>query len=229
MMRKGKTLAAAVLAAAVFAASQPVLAQDAGGQVQIKIGKLREEMALEEEKLQKSTEEERAVLDELDKLGSRMDEQQGKINLLQKQLEEQRQNLTKTEEARKQTAQARDKALRHMLDRLRAFYTMGRLGALNVTFSSRTLPELMLMQDSFRSMAGYDRTVIEQYRTSLNALKQAQTAHELQAVAAGGAGAAGRGAAAGLERAARRAGGSADQDQSRAGPDPAGDAGNASS
>ena len=179
MMRTGKTLAAAVLAAAVLAAPLPVMAQDAG-QVRIKIGQLREEMAIEEEKLQKSTEEERAVLDELDKLGSRMDEQQGKINLLQKQLEEQRQNLAKTQETLKQTTQARDKALRHMLDRLRAFYTMGRLGALNVTFSSRTLPELMLMQDSFRSMAGYDRTVIEQYRTSLNALKQAQTAHELQ-------------------------------------------------
>lgn len=181
MMRSGKTLAAAVLAAAVFAASQPVIAQNAGGQVQIKIGKLREEMALEEEKLQKSTEEERAVLDELDKLGSRMDEQQGKINLLQKQLEEQGQQLAKTEEIRKQTAQARDKALRHMLDRLRAFYTMGRLGALNVTFSSKTLPELMLMNDSFRSMASYDHTVIEKYRASLTALNQAQTACELEA------------------------------------------------
>ncbi len=180
MMRAGKTLAAALLAAAVFAASQPVIAQDAGGQVRIKIGKLREEMALEEEKLQKSTEEERAVLDELDKLGSRMDEQQGKINLLQKQLEEQRQNLAKTQELLTQTAQARDKALRHMLDRLRAFYVMGRLGALNVTFSSKTLPELMLMQDSFRSMAGYDRTVIEKYRASLTALKQARTAYELE-------------------------------------------------
>ncbi len=148
--------------------------------MRIKIGKLREEMALEEEKLQKSTEEERAVLDELDKLGSRMDEQQGKINLLQKQLEEQRQNLAKTQELLTQTAQARDKALRHMLDRLRAFYVMGRLGALNVTFSSKTLPELMLMQDSFRSMAGYDRTVIEKYRASLTALKQARTAYELE-------------------------------------------------
>ncbi len=178
MMCPKKTLAAAVLAA-VLAAPLLLMAQDAG-QVRIKIGKLREEMALEEEKLQKSTEEERAVLDELDKISSRMDEQQGKINLLQKQLEEQRQNLAKTEEARKQTAQARDKALRHMLDRLRAFYTMGRLGALNVTFSSRTLPELMLMQDSFRSMAGYDRAVIEKYRASLTALKQAQTAYELE-------------------------------------------------
>jgi septal ring factor EnvC (AmiA/AmiB activator) len=178
MMRTGKTLAAVALAA-VLAASQPVIAQNAG-QVRIKIGQLREEMALEEEKLQKSTEEERAVLEELDKLGSRMDEQQGKINLLQKQLEEQRQNLAKTEEARQQTAQARDKALRHMLDRLRAFYTLGRLGALNVTFSSRTLPELLLMHDSFRSMAAYDRTVIEKYRASLTALKQAQTAHELE-------------------------------------------------
>ena len=90
MMCPKKTLAAAVLAA-VLAAPLLLMAQDAG-QVRIKIGKLREEMALEEEKLQKSTEEERAVLDELDKISSRMDEQQGKINLLQKQLEEQRQN-----------------------------------------------------------------------------------------------------------------------------------------
>lgn len=176
---KAKKLAAAVLAAALLGVSWPCLAQDAG-KVQIKIGRLREEIALQEEKLLKSSEEEIAVLDELDQISSKMEQQQEKINVLQKQLETQKQTLAKTQTVLDQTAQARDKALRHMLNRLRAFYMMGRLGALNVTFSSRTLPELMLMSDSFRSLAGYDQTVIDKYRESLTALKQAKTAYELE-------------------------------------------------
>jgi septal ring factor EnvC (AmiA/AmiB activator) len=177
---KRKKLAAIFLATALSCAAWSSLAADAG-KVQIKIGRLREEIALQEEKLQQSTGEEVAVLDELDKISSKMEEQQGKINLLQKQLRAQQETLAKTKTVLDQTMQARDKALRHMLNRLRAFYMMGRLGVLNVTFSSKTLPELMLMTDSFRSLAGYDRTVIEKYRESLAALKQAQTAHELEA------------------------------------------------
>ncbi|MCW5198898.1 hypothetical protein VU06_04030, partial [Desulfobulbus sp. F3] len=173
-------LAAALSCAALSCAAWSSVAADTG-KVQIKIGRLREEIALQEEKLQESTAEEAAVLDELDKISSRMDEQQGKINILQKQLQTQQENLAKTKAVLDQTMQARDKALRHMLNRLRAFYMMGRLGVLNVTFSSKTLPELMLMTDSFRNLAVYDQTVIAKYRASVAALKQAQTAHELEA------------------------------------------------
>jgi murein hydrolase activator len=176
---KGQKLAAAALAALLLAADSGLGADT--GKVQIKIGRLREEIALQEEKFQESTAEEAAVLDELDKISASMEQQQDKINLLQKQLETQQENLAKTKAVLDQTAQARDKALQHMLTRLRAFYIMGRLGALNVIFSSRTLPELLRMTDSFRSLAGYDQEVIAKYRESLAALAQAKTAHELEA------------------------------------------------
>ncbi|MCW5201241.1 hypothetical protein VU07_05565, partial [Desulfobulbus sp. F4] len=70
-------LAAALSCAALSCAAWSSVAADTG-KVQIKIGRLREEIALQEEKLQESTAEEAAVLDELDKISSRMDEQQGK-------------------------------------------------------------------------------------------------------------------------------------------------------
>ncbi len=148
--------------------------------IRININRLQEQIAVQEEQLRQSGEQELTVLDELDQISRKMEEQQEKILVLQNHLQRQQQTLAKTKEALDKTMQAREQAKQQMLKRLRAFYMMGRLGVLNVTFSSKTLPELMLMMDSFRSLAGYDQSVIDQYKKSLSVLEQAETAYELE-------------------------------------------------
>ncbi len=175
---KPKKLPVAVLLAALL---WPFFCLGANeGEIKINIGRLQEEIALQEDQLRQSGEQELTVLDELDQVSSNVEQQQEKILVLQKQLQRQQQILARTKETLNQTMQARDLAKQHMLNRLRAFYMMGRLGVLNVTFSSQTLPELMLMTDSFRSLSVYDRLVIARYRKSLAVLEQAKTAHELE-------------------------------------------------
>jgi septal ring factor EnvC (AmiA/AmiB activator) len=177
---KLKTFFAALLLAGFCCSPIRCLGADEQN-LRININQLREQIAEQEEQLRQSGEQELTVLDELDQISSRMEEQQEKILVLQKHLQRQQQTLAKTKEVLSKTMQARDQAKQRMLRRLRAFYMMGRLGVLNVTFSNKTLPELMLMMDSFRSLAGYDQSVIDRYKKSLAVLEQAETAYELEA------------------------------------------------
>lgn len=150
------------------------------GEIRIKIGRLQEEIALQEDQLRQSGEQELTVLDELDQISRKVELQQEKILVLQKQLQKQQKTLAQTKATLNQTVQASNLAKQHMLNRLRAFYMMGRLGVLNVTFSRQTLPDLLLMTDAFRSLSLYDRQVIARYHKSLVELEQAKTAHELE-------------------------------------------------
>lgn len=176
---KLKTLLAALLPAVLFCCSSNCLGADTQA-IRSNINRLHEQIAAQEEQLQQSGAQELTVLDELDQISSNMEEQQEKILVLQNHLQRQQQTLAATKEALNKTMQARDQAKEQMLKRLRAFYMMGRLEVLNVTFSNKTLPELLLMMDSFHSLAGYDQSVIDRYKKSLAVLEQAKTSYELE-------------------------------------------------
>lgn len=66
----------------------------------------------------------------------------------------------------------------HLQARLRAYYLTGRTGILNVVFSTRTLPELMLLNDSFTMLLDYDRSIINAYRQAIDRLTAATREHE---------------------------------------------------
>lgn len=176
---KLKTLSAAFLTAFLFCCSGNCLGANTQ-EIRNNINRLQEQIAEQEEQLQQSGEQELTVLDKLDQISSKVEEQQEKILVLQNHLERQQQTLVATKKALDKTMQARDRAKEQMLKRLRAFYMMGRLEVLNVTFSNKTLPELLLMMDSFRSLAGYDQSVIDRYKKSLTMLEQAKTSYELE-------------------------------------------------
>lgn len=176
-----KTLSAALLAAVLLCCGSGTCFSADEQDMESNINRLQEQIAAQKEQLWQSGRQERTVLDDLDRISSRMERLQEKILLLQKRLQQQRQTLTATKDVLDKTIQARDQAKQQMLNRLRAFYLMGRLGVLNVTFSNKTLPELMLMMDSFRSLAVHDQGVIDRYKNSLAVLEQAATAYELQA------------------------------------------------
>lgn len=66
----------------------------------------------------------------------------------------------------------------HLQARLRAYYLMGRTGILNVVFSTRTLPELMLINDSFTMLLEYDRSIINAYRQAIERLTAVTREHD---------------------------------------------------
>jgi septal ring factor EnvC (AmiA/AmiB activator) len=169
-----------LLAAALLCLALPALATEEG-RIKINIGRLREEIALQEDMIQQSGEEETAVLDELDSLNSKIEAQkQGKVLVLHKQLQAQRQELAQKQSELDKTKAACDKAKQHMLNRMRSFYMMGSLGLLNVTFSNRDLPELLLTADAFQQLVAYDRAVVERYQASVREQERAALALELE-------------------------------------------------
>ncbi|XOF32388.1 MAG: murein hydrolase activator EnvC family protein [Candidatus Electrothrix sp. YB6] len=148
--------------------------------VKIKIGHLQQDIKGQLDKIQKKDVAEGEILNELDRINRKLSQQKEKTSVVKKRLAEQQQLLPVLKEKVRLAEEKRDSLRRHMLKRLRSFYMMGKLGLLNVTFSNKNLPELMLFEDSFQHLIAYDKKIIRQYRVALHELDQVVTAHELE-------------------------------------------------
>jgi len=150
------------------------------GSIKINIGKLTHGIRLHQDKIRQSDEKKVSVLDELEQIDSNLQQQKEKIKSLQKSLSDQIHLLALKDEELQLAKIDRDKMLNHLQKRLRSFYQMGKTGILNVTFSNKNLPELMLFTDSFKQLISYDQSVIDMYRDTVAELLRAQHAQELE-------------------------------------------------
>jgi septal ring factor EnvC (AmiA/AmiB activator) len=146
----------------------------------IDIGKLRQEISSHQEKIEQSRKEEYSLLDELAALDKKIGAQKAKVDTLQTRLREQEQVIA-TKEKELATISRKNEALRqHLIKRLRSFYLLGRTGFLNIAFSNKTLPDLLLANDAYYSLVTYDQAVFAEYRKSVIDIDQAKRAHELE-------------------------------------------------
>jgi len=157
----------------------PALADDQQTHA-INIGKLRMEISAHEEKIDQSTKEELSLLGELAKLDERISRQKMKIRELKTRIGEQQLVIAaKTEELAEIVK--KNKALQqHLGKRLHAFYLMGKTGFLNILFSHKTLPDLLLTGDAYQSLVTYDQALFRAYRESLLSIEQVKRSHELE-------------------------------------------------
>ncbi len=146
----------------------------------INIGKLRREIDLHLEKIRESSKKEINLLDELKKIDEKFSQQKRKILVLQQRLADQEKLLVVKTEELKQAKTDRENMRKHLENRLSSFYTMGKTGFLNVTFSANNLPDLLLFEDSFMRLLAYDQSIIATYRETIRKLKQAQETHMLE-------------------------------------------------
>ena len=137
-------------------------------------------MRLHADKIKQTDRKKISVLDELEQIDGRLAEQKEKIVQLQGKISTQEQQLALKEQDVTQAKIINDTARLHLQKRLHSFYLMGKTGFLNVTFSTKTLPELMLFNDSFRQLLNYDQSIIKQYRDTLGGLQRARDAKELE-------------------------------------------------
>ncbi len=169
------------LALCIFSCALPHFsAAAASGKIKINIGILQRKIKIQLNKIELSDEEELEILDALDKINRKLARQREKSSLLEKQLAAQKKLLPELQEKIRKTEEKRNTLQRHMLKRLRAFYMMGKVGALNVTFSKKDLPELMLFTDSFQRLISYDEKTITEYREVLDELERSNISNELE-------------------------------------------------
>ena len=64
----------------------------------------------------------------------------------------------------------KEEAKEHIKKRLAAFYRMGDIGLMNVTFSAGTLPDLINFKEYFHHLLKYDQQVISDYRQKIETL-----------------------------------------------------------
>ena len=173
--------AALLLVLACLLAPFPCQAAAAGQPAStLTIGRLQEEIRSHEDLLSQSGEEERSLLDELARLDTDISRQQPTIREIQTRIQAQEAVLA-AKEAELSAIRTKNQALQdHLMKRLRAFYLMGPHGFLNVAFSSRSLPELLLVNDGFRSLVTYDQEVFATYRESVTTIERARQARELE-------------------------------------------------
>ena len=148
--------------------------------VRIHIGQLRHDISVQLDKIEEKSAEERKVFDQLDEINRKLTRQKEKTTVLQRRLTEQEKLLEDLKAKVGQAEKKRNELQEHIVKRLRSFYMMGRVGMLNVTFSKKTLPELMLFSDAFANLIAYDRDIVLQYRAAMNELEQAVLSRELE-------------------------------------------------
>ena len=146
----------------------------------INIGRLQEGIKKQEEQIRQTKTVELTLLTELQDIDTRLVEQNHKIETLDARMKMQRDMVTEKKEAIDQAAALMQVLQGHIIKRMQAFYRLGELGLVNITFSNRSLPELLRFQDSFRALIKYDQQAIDTYRRTIAELEQAVESLKLQ-------------------------------------------------
>ncbi len=146
----------------------------------ITIGKLRFGISNQELLVQQSTQEEQALLEKLRLLNDELAAHQRKLDALKAKIEEQERILTAKEQEMALIMRQNEALRNHLIKRLKAYYLRGNTGFVDVTFSGRTLPELLLAQDAFRSLVTYDQELFKTYRESIIEIEGIKQAKQLE-------------------------------------------------
>ncbi len=133
-------------------------------------------------KLQIIGEEEFNLLDQIERLDKSVSLQKIRLAVMEERLDSQEEMLVIKKRDLLSAQQSQKKVKEHLEKRLRSFYLMGKTGVLNVTFSTRDLPDLMLFNDSFKTLLDYDENLFNDYRESIEQLTLARDAHEKESL-----------------------------------------------
>jgi septal ring factor EnvC (AmiA/AmiB activator) len=138
---------------------------------QISIQRLHEGLQSEQESVERTFQQEKSVLAELEIIDFRLNKALHKLADLQEKMEQQH-VLIRTKEAELAKAKAQEEKVRmHLQKRMAAYYKLGKMDLINITFSTQTLPELLSFHDSFQTILKYDQEVFKNYRNIIMELE----------------------------------------------------------
>ena len=146
----------------------------------IKIRRLQQGILEKEDQIHETQSEEQNILAELESLDKKITEQQDKLAELTKKMEKQQELISREETALVKIKGEKEIVENHLKKRIAAYYTMGDIGLLNVTFSTQTLPELLTFHDAFDVLIKYDQDVITMFRETIREIERAKGALDLE-------------------------------------------------
>ena len=146
----------------------------------IKIRRLQQGIANQETQIAESEAKERNILEEMEIIDSKLAKQQEKLKDLEGKMQKQQALIDQEEDTLKRIRKEKAGVEEHLKKRITAYYTMGDIGLLNVTFSTQTLPELLTFHDAFDALIKYDQKVFQKYLETINEIERTKTALDLE-------------------------------------------------
>ena len=146
----------------------------------INIGRLKEGIKRQEEQLRATKKSELTLLTELQDIDTRLAEQNYKTQTLEARMKQQQEMVFDKKAEMTEAASLMKGVQSHVKRRMQAFYRLGELGLIHITFSDQTLPELLSYQDSYLALIKYDQQMIDTYRATITELEQAIDSLKLQ-------------------------------------------------
>ncbi len=146
----------------------------------INIRRLQEGIKQQQQQISRTRRQERDLLAELQNIDLRLGEQLEKLDVLEARMKAQRELLVVKQRELQRTRGEKQAVQDHLMKRIQAYYKMGSIGFINVTFSTQTLPELMRFHDSFQTLIRYDRDVIATFRHTITELEAVIETLELE-------------------------------------------------
>lgn len=144
------------------------------------INQIQQGIIQQENKVVETQATERNILAELEILDKKLVVQQEKLEMLHNKMQKQQAMIDREEIALKNIRSEKQIVENHLQNRITAYYTMGDIGLLNVTFSTKTLPELLTFHDAFDVLIKYDQDVIKVYRETIDQLIRVTAALDLE-------------------------------------------------
>ena len=146
----------------------------------INIRRLQQGIRKQKEEIQKTRKQERDLLAELQDIDTRLLDQKEKLRVLANRMNAQRELIVVKNKELTRAKKEKNAVLDHLQKRINAYYKMGNIGFINVTFSTKTLPELLKFHDSFRALIKYDENVIATYRHTIHELERSVETLEIE-------------------------------------------------
>ncbi len=146
----------------------------------INISKLQSGISIQRDLVLSSKKKERNLLEELAQLDATLQKQLSKLQALKEEMRKQQALIDQKEAEESIAEKEKQKVQEHLQKRIKAFYKMGRIGAANVAFSSKTLPQMLNFRDSFSNLIKYDTEVLQHYRETITLLQQTKDTLNLE-------------------------------------------------
>ncbi|SHO45567.1 Septal ring factor EnvC, activator of murein hydrolases AmiA and AmiB [Desulfopila aestuarii DSM 18488] len=144
------------------------------------IRRLERNIQEQKEKREETKKSEVNLLGELEDIDKRVKDQQKTVEDFETKVQLQQMLIDLKQEEIQSLQNGRAKMLDHLRKRSGAYYKMGKIGFLNVAFSSQTLPALLKFHDAFQTLITYDKNLIIEYRGKIQTLQRARDAENLE-------------------------------------------------
>ncbi len=149
-------------------------------QNRIKIQRLQSGLETQKEGFERTQLQEKGILAELEDLDLQLFEMAERLQELKDRMDSQQILIATKEDELKAVRKKSLKVQQHMEKRVSAYYKLGKIDLINITFSTRTLPELLRFHDSFQDLIEYDQEVMKQYKQTIDELEAARRALKLE-------------------------------------------------